>query len=180
MPTDAAAQFNKRTDFWMISFAWSFPFLNLILEVNYFLTCNSEKLIFYVLFKYSFGKKAFGFVCIISIDFFFLATTLVITTFDSRFWWAQDKIRWLVLFDSIFFSNFFIVLLNKSNCFRTLELDVFQLFVILQFFIWLPDRFDIVLFQIYCIIDETGQNNVFCRRLIYIFYIYHDHFLESS
>ena len=121
---------------------------SLILKVTCFLTCNFEKLILYVLLI---DKRAFRFA----------VTILVMTMFDFQFWWSQDKNMYLVLFIIVHISNFiftfFNVLLDKSNCFRTMELHVVQLIVILFHLIVLK-RFDIVLFQINFIIVQIGQN----------------------
>ena len=43
-------QFNKRTKILMIKFTWSCLFLNLIFEVNYFLTFKKVDLMFFFIF----------------------------------------------------------------------------------------------------------------------------------
>ena len=103
-------QFNKRTDFWIISITWLwlFPKLNL---------CSFD----------IFDKKAFCFSGFKSIVFFFLATVLIITMFNFQFWVRIKIGSWYYLT----YCSFFNVLLNKWNCFRTVELHVFQLIVTL-------------------------------------------------
>ena len=104
-------QFNKRTDFWIISTTWLRLFSNLILR-----SFNI------------FNKRVFGFVGIKSIVFFFLATVLITAMSNFQFWVGIKLLEMLHI--STFF-HFFNVLLNKSNCFRTVELHVVQLIVIL-------------------------------------------------
>ena len=81
----------------------------------------------------SFDKRDFGFVGIKFIVFFFLATILIMVMFNFQFW-VRIKIgswHYLKCCTSLLFFTFLNVLLNKSNCFRTVELHVVQLIVIL-------------------------------------------------
>ena len=68
----------------------------------------------------------------------------------------------------LLFFTFFNVFLNKSNCFKTLELHVVQLIVILFLFDYIH-RFDIVLFQFIVLYNWT-----------YFFCLYYHHLLDPN
>ena len=77
--------------------------------------------------------RVFGFTCIKPIVFFFLAATLIVSTFNFQSSVGIKIGTWyfLTCCTSLFFFTFFNELLHKSNCFRTVELHVVQLIVIL-------------------------------------------------
>ena len=117
-------QFNKRTDFWIISITWLWLYSNLILY-----SFNN------------FDKRVFGLVGIKSLAFFFLTTILVMEIFNFQFSFRIKIGSWyyLTYCTSLLFLTFFNVLLNKSNGFRTMELRVVQLIVILFYLTGLTD-----------------------------------------
>ena len=142
-------QFSKRTDFRIISTTWLCLFPNLILR-----SFNI------------FNKRVFGFVGIKSIVFFFLATVLITAMSNFQFWVGIKLLKMLHI--STFF-HFFNVLLNKSNCFRTVELHVVQLIVIL---FHLTTLTDLILYYFNLLHYQIGQKNFFC--------IYYHHLLDAK
>ena len=120
---------------------------------------------------YIFDKRAFGIKLSSSL---FLDSILVMTMFNFQLWWSHNKNSWyyLTYCTSQIFFTFSNVLLNKSNCFRTVELQsCFS--VNLPFQIW------------YCIIS-----NILYYWLIWtewydlqdhhIFCMYQDHLIHLS
>ena len=158
-------QFNKKTDFLIISITWLWLFLNLIL-------CSFDL----------FEKGTFDFISIKSIVFFFLATILAMAMFNFQFWIRIKIGSWyfLTCCTSLLFSHylmllnksncFFFNVLNKSNCFKTVKLHVFQLTVIF-FSFDCHLRFNIVLFQFIILLIKLDRK-FFC--------IYYHHLLDPK
>ena len=89
-------QFNKRTDFWIISITWLWLFPNQIL-------CSFDV----------FGKRVFGLVGIKSIVFF-LVIILIMAMFNFQFWVSIKKGSWCYLtcfFKFQLFSYFLLIVI---------------------------------------------------------------------
>ena len=88
--------------------------------------------------------------------FFFLFSHYFHYVNDQLSVLSLHKNRQVVLLDILHISTFFIffkVLLNKSDCFRTVELHIVQLIAILF------DLTKLILYYFsYCNIDQIGQN----------------------
>ena len=126
-------QFNKRTDFWIISITWLWLFPNRI-------PCS-----FHI-----FDKRVFGFVGIRSI-FFFLSTILVMVMLEFQI----KIVTWYYLTCC---TSTFLTFSCGACLTNQVELHVVQLIVIL---FYLTALTDLILYYFYCIINQIGQNILF-------------------
>ena len=116
----------QRTDFWIISITWLWFFTNLC---------------FFLIFLTT------EFFALLKIDcFFFLAIILIMIMFNFQFWGRINIGSWYYLTCCTFLL--FNVLLNKSNCFGTVELHV---------------QFTVTLFNLTAVTDLI----LYCFNLLY-------------